>query len=219
MTAQVLSLEERRGEWGFKALKQMMKILFKMVTLLPAPSTFCLSISSDLQCISLQLKILTSLIFYPFPPSSLHPSLLPSSLPLFPSLPLPLPLPPSPPPPPSHPCPPYLSFPPSLPPEGSYEDMKQRYRQLLTYIKDVVTKNQSEKSINSILDYISTSHEVCLRDVLGTVAMSQYTAIWALLHHYFVPDVPQYIHVCIFSSVRGKGEEIAVDKCIPTSIT
>ena len=31
MCIQVLSLEERRGEWGFKALKQMMKILFKLV--------------------------------------------------------------------------------------------------------------------------------------------------------------------------------------------
>merc|ERR1719374_491341 len=32
-----------------------------------------------------------------------------------------------------------------------------RYTQLLTYIKSAVTRNYSEKSINSILDYISTS--------------------------------------------------------------
>ncbi|KAL9698889.1 hypothetical protein quinque_002330 [Culex quinquefasciatus] len=31
------------------------------------------------------------------------------------------------------------------------------YKQLLTYIKSAVTRNHSEKSINSILDYISTS--------------------------------------------------------------
>lgn len=37
-----------------------------------------------------------------------------------------------------------------------------RYKQLLTYIKSAVTRNHSEKSINSILDYISTSKQVCL---------------------------------------------------------
>ena len=35
--------------------------------------------------------------------------------------------------------------------------MMNRYKQLLTYIKSAVTRNYSEKSINSILDYISTS--------------------------------------------------------------
>lgn len=38
--------------------------------------------------------------------------------------------------------------------------MKKRYKQLLTYVKDAVTRNKSEKSINSILDYISTSQKV-----------------------------------------------------------
>ena len=28
---QVLELEDKKGEWGFKALKQMMKILFRKV--------------------------------------------------------------------------------------------------------------------------------------------------------------------------------------------
>ncbi|KAF2363782.1 Proteasome component (PCI) domain [Trinorchestia longiramus] len=40
---------------------------------------------------------------------------------------------------------------------GNKEEMMQRYKQLLTYIKSAVTRNYSEKSINSILDYISTS--------------------------------------------------------------
>ena len=31
---------------------------------------------------------------------------------------------------------------------------------VLTYMKDAVTRNKSEKSINSILDYISTSQQV-----------------------------------------------------------
>ncbi|KAM7354016.1 COP9 signalosome complex subunit 2 alien [Cochliomyia hominivorax] len=40
---------------------------------------------------------------------------------------------------------------------NNYEEMMVRYKQLLTYIKSAVTRNHSEKSINSILDYISTS--------------------------------------------------------------
>jgi len=38
--------------------------------------------------------------------------------------------------------------------------MMTRYKQLLTYIKSAVTRNHSEKSINSILDYISTSKQM-----------------------------------------------------------
>lgn len=44
--------------------------------------------------------------------------------------------------------------------QGNYEAMVACYRQLLTYIKGAVTRNYSEKSINSILDYISTSSNV-----------------------------------------------------------
>lgn len=69
----VLELEEEKGEWGFKALKQMTKINFKI---------------------------------------------------------------------------------------GNYTEMMQRYKQLLMYIKSAVTRNYSEKSINSILDYISTSKQM-----------------------------------------------------------
>ncbi|KAJ8304653.1 hypothetical protein KUTeg_018236 [Tegillarca granosa] len=42
---------------------------------------------------------------------------------------------------------------------GKFEEMMKRYKQLLTYIKSAVTRNYSEKSINSILDYISTSKQ------------------------------------------------------------
>lgn len=69
----VLDLESEKGEWGFKALKQMIKINFKL---------------------------------------------------------------------------------------GNYDEMMTRYQQLLTYIKSAVTRNHSEKSINSILDYISTSKQM-----------------------------------------------------------
>ncbi|XP_046839204.1 COP9 signalosome complex subunit 2 [Xenia sp. Carnegie-2017] len=69
----VLELEEEKGEWGFKALKQMTKINFKI---------------------------------------------------------------------------------------GKHVEMMLRYKQLLTYIKTAVTRNYSEKSINSILDYISTSKQM-----------------------------------------------------------
>lgn len=43
---------------------------------------------------------------------------------------------------------------------SNYKEMMYRYKQLLTYIKSAVTRNHSEKSINSILDYISTSKNV-----------------------------------------------------------
>ncbi|XP_052865313.1 COP9 signalosome complex subunit 2 [Anopheles cruzii] len=42
----------------------------------------------------------------------------------------------------------------------NYPEMMARYKQLLTYIKSAVTRNHSEKSINSILDYISTSRNM-----------------------------------------------------------
>nr|CAH7745884.1 unnamed protein product [Callosobruchus chinensis] len=45
---------------------------------------------------------------------------------------------------------------------GNYDEMMTRYKQLLTYIKSAVTRNHSEKSINSILDYISTSRNVSM---------------------------------------------------------
>ncbi|VDO04886.1 unnamed protein product [Rodentolepis nana] len=43
---------------------------------------------------------------------------------------------------------------------GLYNDMMENYRNLLTYIKSAVTRNTSEKSINSILDYVSTSKQM-----------------------------------------------------------
>lgn len=45
---------------------------------------------------------------------------------------------------------------------SNYDEMMVRYKQLLTYIKSAVTRNHSEKSINSILDYISTSRNVSI---------------------------------------------------------
>ena len=47
--------------------------------------------------------------------------------------------------------------------------MMSRYKQLLTYIKSAVTRNHSEKSINSILDYISTSKQVNTTTTVGLV--------------------------------------------------
>lgn len=44
--------------------------------------------------------------------------------------------------------------------QSNFKEMMIRYKQLLTYIKSAVTRNHSEKSINSILDYISTSKNV-----------------------------------------------------------
>ena len=47
----------------------------------------------------------------------------------------------------------------------NYGEMMRRYKELLMYIKSAVTRNHSEKSINSILDYISTSKQMELLQV------------------------------------------------------
>ncbi len=46
--------------------------------------------------------------------------------------------------------------------QGQHDLMLKHYKQLLSYIKSAVTKNYSEKSINAILDYISTSKQMDL---------------------------------------------------------
>jgi len=43
---------------------------------------------------------------------------------------------------------------------NNFGEMMTRYKQLLLYIKSAVTRNHSEKSINSIMDYISTSKQM-----------------------------------------------------------
>ncbi|KAG5446966.1 COP9/signalosome complex subunit Csn2 [Clonorchis sinensis] len=45
---------------------------------------------------------------------------------------------------------------------GHFDVMMENYKTLLTYIKTAVTRNYSEKSINSILDYVSTSKQMNL---------------------------------------------------------
>ncbi|CAL8078883.1 unnamed protein product [Calicophoron daubneyi] len=45
---------------------------------------------------------------------------------------------------------------------GHFSAMMENYKTLLTYIKSAVTRNYSEKSINSILDYVSTSKQMDL---------------------------------------------------------
>lgn len=54
--------------------------------------------------------------------------------------------------------------------KNNYGEMMTRYKQLLTYIKSAVTRNHSEKSINSILDYISTSKQVIIINFLNKVS-------------------------------------------------
>jgi len=45
---------------------------------------------------------------------------------------------------------------------NNFDELLKEYKQLLTYIKSFVTRNHSEKSINSILDYISTCNKMDL---------------------------------------------------------
>lgn len=55
--------------------------------------------------------------------------------------------------------------------QTNFPEMMNRYKQLLTYIRSAVTRNYSEKSINSILDYISTSKQVRLEFFLSMLSM------------------------------------------------
>ena len=114
---QVLELEEAKGEWGFKALKQIMKLHFRLVRPHAAYNA--------------------TPTLYHAPPTLYHAT--------------------------PTPCRTTHSVSGLLRCQGNYEAMVACYRQLLTYIKGAVTRNYSEKSINSILDYISTSSNVSAR--------------------------------------------------------
>ncbi len=54
---------------------------------------------------------------------------------------------------------------------GRFEAMMEDYKTLLTYIKSAVTRNYSEKSINSILDYVSTSKQTELLQKFYTTTL------------------------------------------------
>ncbi|XP_029835909.1 COP9 signalosome complex subunit 2 isoform X2 [Ixodes scapularis] len=61
---------------------------------------------------------------------------------------------------------------------SKYEEMMARYKQLLTYIKSAVTRNYSEKSINSILDYISTSKQEFYETTLDALKDAKNDRLW-----------------------------------------
>lgn len=65
--------------------------------------------------------------------------------------------------------------------QGNYQEMMTRYKQLLTYIKSAVTRNHSEKSINSILDYISTSKNVSMTPFIHQLNLRRDNLIFVLL--------------------------------------
>jgi len=65
----------------------------------------------------------------------------------------------------------------------NYDEMLACYQELLTYIKSAVTRNVSEKSINSILDYISTSKQMDLlqnfyETTLGALKETKNERLW-----------------------------------------
>lgn len=45
---------------------------------------------------------------------------------------------------------------------GDFSNMIVRYKEMLTYIRSAVTRNYSEKCINSILDFVSSSNQMSL---------------------------------------------------------
>jgi len=46
--------------------------------------------------------------------------------------------------------------------QGKFKEMMKRYKEMLTYIKDAVTRNRSDKSINSLLDFVATAQNLDL---------------------------------------------------------
>lgn len=67
--------------------------------------------------------------------------------------------------------------------QGNQQDMMKRYHQLLTYTKSAVTRNYSEKSINGILDYVSTSNNMDLlqefyQTTLDALKISKNERLW-----------------------------------------
>ncbi|XP_017787290.1 PREDICTED: COP9 signalosome complex subunit 2 isoform X2 [Nicrophorus vespilloides] len=61
---------------------------------------------------------------------------------------------------------------------ANFDEMMTRYKQLLTYIKTAVTRNHSEKSINSILDYISTSKNDFYETTLEALKDAKNDRLW-----------------------------------------
>lgn len=45
---------------------------------------------------------------------------------------------------------------------GQFPEMLSRYKEMLTYIRSAVTRNYSEKCINAILDFVSSSNQMSL---------------------------------------------------------
>ena len=146
LCGQVLELEEAKGEWGFKALKQIMKLHFRLVR--PHHSTPHHTTPHHTTPHHTTPHHTTPHHSTPLHTTPLHTT-------------------------PHHTTPHHTTPHHSTPChilsqclvgcQGNYEAMVARYRQLLTYIKGAVTRNYSEKSINSILDYISTSSNVSAR--------------------------------------------------------
>ncbi|XP_055349433.1 COP9 signalosome complex subunit 2-like [Paramacrobiotus metropolitanus] len=66
---------------------------------------------------------------------------------------------------------------------NNQQEMMRRYHQLLTYTKSAVTRNYSEKSINGILDYVSTSNNMDLlqefyQTTLEALKISKNERLW-----------------------------------------
>ncbi|CAG8444064.1 15313_t:CDS:10 [Funneliformis caledonium] len=55
---------------------------------------------------------------------------------------------------------------------GDYESTLKYYKQLLSYTKSAVTRNYSEKSINNILDFISSSQDMAFMEEFYSTTLS-----------------------------------------------
>lgn len=69
--------------------------------------------------------------------------------------------------------------------------MLEHYKNLLTYIQSAVTKNYAEKSINSILDYVSTSKRTDLLLQFYQITLDALKVFRSLFISSLVPDCPE----------------------------
>jgi hypothetical protein len=68
---------------------------------------------------------------------------------------------------------------------GNQKEMMEAYREMLTYIKSAVTRNYSEKCINKILDFVSSSQNLeLLQDFYQTTLQALEEAKNEVLEHF-----------------------------------
>ena len=144
---QVVEKEDPKGDWGFKALKQMIKVNFRLVRAHPSQrmQTHAHSPTRP-HPHTLQNFVRACVHTTRMQPAGRHmcTCLLSASTLIIPLL--------------THEASSRILSPRThCADQGNYDAVMDTYRTLLTYIESAVAKNYSEKSINNLMDRISTA--------------------------------------------------------------